>query len=284
MTIEGNRHRKEAATQVRRASRLAAKASSVVQCGASGLPGPWKDRLEGLQEEYAHAGPELSSLLGWANEATRCLSSAVADSAHSASVLMSQGLATQVGALAVARVCLECTSRLNYLVSDADKMVERALPMRWQDLEAERPMIEWARTTPNPVTNSIVSGDTAFTEVAQGLGWEVDVGPTGRLKLSRDDQSSARVPSATQLIADLPFRGAEQLWRMTSGVSHGRPWMISHELRSPDVPVPAAASKTAAEAVIGSVSITAHIIGEAFGDAALARAAERLVDTIVAAQ
>lgn len=279
----GDRARHDAASRTRRAARVAARvAVTATQVTSKRSTTAWWSLLDRLVNEHIAQAPSVAQLRLWINVAVRCLTVSIGDSSRATAVLMTEGVKAQISALATARVCLESTGRLNYLLDQPDHMVEHALLMLWQDVHDEKPMNRWATERDIPIGHPLARDQVEQLTVA--LGWEADM-KGGRFLGLRNPKTGERssLPSATEQITRLSVPDAEQAWRISSGASHGRPWLLSHEIQDPDHPVPAAATLVAATTTIGAIEVTARLVGTVFKVPRLCVEADRIAGTEVGA-
>ncbi|WP_147243247.1 hypothetical protein [Acidipropionibacterium virtanenii] len=276
----GNEPRCDAAARTRHAAGIAVRAAdAVVRVTSAPSDTSWWTRLDTLVRHHIDQSPSIAQLALWINDAVRCLSVSIADSSRATAVLIAQGVNVQLSALASARVCLESTSRLNYLLDQQDHLLEHALLMLWQDLNDEAPMNRWAQDRQLGAGRPHLPEE--LEELTTALRWTVNREKGGRFRSLQNPDTGAKssLPSATTLIKELPIASAEQAWRITSAASHSRTWLLSHEISHPDEPIPAATSLTAAATTIDAVTATARLIGTTFDVPALLHDADRLATT-----
>lgn len=252
---------------------------TVVQVTGAQSDTSWWTHLDTLVRHHIDQSPSIGQLALWINDAVRCLSISIADSSRATAVLIAQGVNVQLSALASARVCLESTSRLNYLLKQQDHLLEHALLMLWQDLNDEAPMNRWAQDRELGVGRTSLPEE--LEELTTALGWTINRDRRGRFLSLQNPDTGAKtsMPSATTLITELPIASAEQAWRITSAASHSRPWLLSLEINHPDEPIPAATSLTAAATTIDAVTTATRLIGTTFDAPALLHDADQLATT-----
>lgn len=274
----GDRLRRDAAARTRRAARVAAEVAGSVSTTIQRSSGPWCTKLDGVVQEHIEQTPSVAHLAWWINDAFRCLTASIQDASYATSVLMKEGLKTQLSALASARICLESTGVLTYLLECQSDLLERVLLLLWHDINEEVPMIEWAEERNLGVGRKSLSEEVE--ELTTVLGWTIARDRRGRFRNLLDPETGEKVllPNATSLVRHLDIVNSEQGWRITSAASHGRPWLLSHEIAQPDAPVPAA-TLTAANITISAVTVSARIVGMTLESPILLREAEKLAGT-----
>lgn len=269
MRSRGEVVRQDAARRVQLAAKAGAAAHRAVAGQIDRRPGPWTDRLASVVVET----PGCEPVIGWLDNAVFCLTACIADGAGACGKLVASPEAA-IPAIVTARAVLEATSQLVFLLGGGPTpAVEHAILLAAQDCADERAMVEWADERGLSREPSEAK-EKAIRDAATAMGYKIGHRHWGGVKGLVDREGNAiELPSATQLIRRMAddSMGADvrAAWMISSGMAHSRTWATTHEIRSPDTPMPAAAALTAATTTISAVAVAIDQVGLAFGDESL---------------
>lgn len=197
------------------------------------------------------------------------------------------GMAGQLPALALSRAvlesCCQVSHALNHQLSPSELVQAALVDHLWPDWLNESAMNRGLSLPEDDHwTGQLKSRFEVFgadlRDTTERLGFETQQRGWGEVRIREvGGHEWTRPASTTRRVETMMGDDGLTAWRLGSGASHGAPWLVTHELQSPDAPVPAGAAVSAVLAVTHAAKAVLTVAGERFDDDDLRQRSTRIV-------